>query len=142
MAAINPYLSFSGNCEEAFEFYRSVFGGEFAMLGRFSDMDLGMPMDESEKSLIMHVALPIGGGTILMGSDVPSKMGDVTSGNSYSIAISPDSEEEARRLFDGLSAGGTVTMPMDNAPWGALFGMFTDKYGFNWMVNYDKNRPQ
>lgn len=141
MAVINPYLSFGGNCEEAFEFYRSVFGGEFATIGRFTDMDLGMEIPEDEKAYIMHVALPIGGGSILMGSDVPSSMGTVTSGNNSSIAISPESEDEARRLFDGLSAGGTVTMPMDNAPWGALFGMFTDKYGFNWMVNYDQNRP-
>lgn len=142
MSVINPYLSFAGKCEEAFEFYRSVFGGEFAMIGRFSEMDLGMPIPDEEKNYIMHVALPIGGGSILMGSDVPSAMGDVKSGNSYSIAIAPDSEEEARRLFDGLSTGGTVTMPMDNAPWGALFGMFTDKYGFNWMVNYDTNQAQ
>jgi PhnB protein len=142
MTVINPYLSFAGNCEEAFEFYRSVFGGEFAMLSRFTDMDLGMTIPDEEKNYVMHVALSIGPGSILMGSDVPSAMGGVTSGNSPSIAIAPDSGDEARRLFDGLSAGGTVTMPLDNAPWGALFGMFTDKYGFNWMVNYDTNPTQ
>jgi PhnB protein len=142
MAVVNPYLSFGGTCEEAFEFYRSVFGGEFTAVIRFTDMDCGVPIPDSEKNYIMHVSLPIGGGSILMGSDVPSAMGEVTHGNSYSIAIAPDSEDEARRLFDGLSVGGTVTMPMDNAPWGALFGMLTDKYGFNWMVNYDQNRPQ
>ena len=142
MAVINPYLSFAGNCDEAFEFYRSVFGGEFAMKSRFTDMDCGMEIVEAEKDYIMHVSLPISDGSILMGSDVPSAMGGVNHGNSYSIAIAPDSEDEARRLFDGLSAGGTVTMPMDNAPWGALFGMFTDKFGFNWLVNYDTNRTQ
>ena len=142
MAVINPYLSFSGNCREAFEFYRSVFGGEFAMISSFSEMDVGMEFSEEEKDYIMHVSLPIGGGSVLMGSDVPSAMGAVTHGNSYSIAIAPESEQEARRIFDGLSAGGTVTMPMDNAPWGALFGMLTDKFGFAWMVNYDTKPTQ
>lgn len=139
MAVINPYLSFNGNCREAFEFYRSVFGGEFAMISRFGDMDIGMEFSEEEKDYVMHVSLPIGGGSVLMGSDVPSAMGSVTHGSTYSIAIAPESEEEARRLFDGLSAGGAVTMPLENAPWGALFGMFPDKFGFAWMVNYDTN---
>ena len=139
MAAVNAYLSFSGNCEEAFEFYKSNFGGEYAMVSRFGDMDCGMPLGEGEGAKIMHVALPIGG-TVLMGSDVPDAMGPVTTGNSQSLAIGVESEEEARRLYDGLSAGGTQTMPMSNAPWGALFGMLTDKYGFTWMINFDENR--
>jgi len=135
MAAVNSYLSFGGNCEEAFNFYKSVFGGEFAMFSRFGDMDVGMPMNDDEKSKVMHVALPIGG-TVLMGSDVPDAMGPIAPGNAHSLAIEPDNEEDARRLFNGLSEGGTVTMPLDNAPWGALFGMFKDKFGFDWMVNY------
>ena len=136
MAEINPYLSFNDNCEEAFEFYRSVFGGEFTGIARFSDMDWGMEMDEAEKSKVMHVALPIGNG-ILMGSDTPNSMGTVAHGSTISVAITPGSESEARRIFDALSAGGTVTMPLDKAPWGALFGMFTDKFGFGWMVNHE-----
>lgn len=136
MAVVNAYLSFGGTCEEAFEFYRSVFGGEFAMLSRFGDLDWGMPVDDGEKLKVMHVALPIGG-TVLMGSDVPAAMGPVTSGSSQSLAIGAASEDEARRIFDELSAGGTITMKLDKAPWGALFGGFTDKFGFSWMINYD-----
>lgn len=139
MAAVNAYLSFAGNCEEAFDFYRSVFGGEFAMVSRFGDMDAGMPLSDEEKNKIMHVALPIGN-TVIMGSDVPDAMGPVTTGNSQSLAIGAESEEEARHLYDGLAAGGTQTMPMTSAPWGALFGMLTDKYGFTWMINFDLNR--
>jgi len=140
MSAVNAYLSFNGNCEEAFGFYKSVFGGEFAAIHRFGDMDFGIPMSDDEKSKIMHVALPIGG-TTLMGSDSPGHMGTVAHGTTMSLAVGPDSEDDARRIFEGLSAGGTITMPIDNAPWGALFGMLTDKYGFIWMVNYDQNRP-
>lgn len=139
MSEINPYLSFDSNCEEAFELYRSVFGGEFSGIARFGDMDVGMPMTEDEKSKVLHVALPIGKG-ILMGSDTPGSMGSVNAGTNVSIAIAPESEDEARRIFEALSAAGTVTMPLDNAPWGALFGMFTDKFGINWMVNYDQGQ--
>lgn len=140
MAVVNAYLSFDGNCEEAFEFYRSVFGGEFVMLSRFGDMDWGMPIPDNEKLKIMHVALPIGS-TVLMGSDVPASMGPVTTGSSQSLAIGAGSEEEAQRIFDELSAGGKITMKLDKAPWGALFGGFTDKFGFNWMVNCDLSHP-
>lgn len=140
MAVVNAYLSFDGNCEEAFEFYRGVFGGEFAMISRFGDLDWGMPIADSEKLKIMHVALPIGK-TVLMGSDVPTSMGPVTSGSSQSLAIGAETEDEARRLFEGLSAGGTVTMPLDVAPWGALFGGLKDKFGFSWMINYDLGSP-
>jgi len=136
MKGINPYINFEGNCEEAFEFYRSVFGGEFSMIHRFADMDSGMPIADDEKNNIMHVSLPIGN-TILMGSDCPSGMFQMNVGNNISIAIDTDSEAEATRIHDGISAGGTVTMPMEKTFWGAFFGMATDKFGINWMVNYD-----
>jgi PhnB protein len=142
MASFNPYLNFSDNCEEAFEFYKSVFGGDFFTILRFKDMP-PEPMAESEAEKIMHVALPVGQGTMLMGSDVPEAMGPVITGtNVFSIAISADSEAEATRLFNKLSAGGQATMPLDKAPWGAYFGMLTDKFGVQWMVNYDYNQPQ
>jgi PhnB protein len=142
MKAVNPYLNFGGNCEEVFEFYRSVFGGDFLTVMRFKDvpaeeLDEGHQMAESEAEKIMHMALPIGPGTILMGSDVPEAFGSVTFCNNFSILISADSEAEATDLFNGLSAGGQVTMPLDKTFWGAYFGMATDKFGIQWMVSYD-----
>ena len=142
MAAVQCYLNFSGNCEEVFNFYKSVFGGEFQYLGRFSEMPAETPMPEEEGRKIMHVSLPIGNGTTLMGSDRPASMGAVTEGNNFAVSISTDSEEEADRLFNGLSAGGQVTMPLQKTFWGAYFGMFTDKFGIQWMVNYDYNQQQ
>jgi PhnB protein len=133
MANINPYLVFGDNCEEAFEFYRSVFGGEFMAKMRFSEM---MPDAGDEANKIMHVALPISEGNVLMGSDNSNNMGGApTAGNNVSIAIGTSDRGEADKLFSGLSDGGSVTMPMNDAPWGDYFGMFTDKYGFNWMIN-------
>ncbi len=140
MAAINPYLNFGGNCEEAFNFYKSVFGGDFLMVMRFKDVPAEYQMAESEAEKIMHVSLPIGSGTILMGSDRPASMGPTTLDNSYFISINAASEEEAAKLFNGLSAGGQVTMPLDKAFWGAYFGMCTDKFGIQWMVNYEYNQ--
>ena len=138
MAAINPYLTFAGNCEEAFNFYKSVFGGEFAFIGRFKDMPSDTPMPEEEGNKVMHVALPISKETVLMGSDSSDAFGQVTvMGNNISISINTESEEEATQLFNGLSEGGKVTMPLDKTFWGAYFGMFTDKFGIHWMVNYD-----
>jgi PhnB protein len=138
MAQINPYLTFNGNCEEAFNFYKSVFGGEFPYTGRYRDMQGGPEIPESEKNKIMHISLPISKETVLMGADSSNAFGHATSmGNNFSISINAESEEEARKLFDGLSSGGRVTMPLDKTFWGALFGMFTDKYDINWMVNYD-----
>jgi PhnB protein len=142
MATINPYLNFGGNCEEAFNFYKSVFGGEFLTVMRFKDVPAEYQMPESEGQKIMHVALPIGQGTILMGSDTPAAMEPVTNGNNYSIAIGTESEAEATKLFNGLSAGGQVTMPLDKAFWGAYFGMLTDKFGIQWMVSYDYNQQR
>lgn len=140
MTAINPYLTFNGNCEEAFNFYKSVFGGEFPYVGRFKDMpgEHAVPASEGEK--IMHVSLPIGQGTFLMGSDASEACGQATAGNNFSISISTESEEEANKLFGGLSSGGQVTMPLDKVFWGSYFGMLTDRFGINWMVNYDYNR--
>jgi PhnB protein len=142
MKAVNPYLNFSGNCEEAFEFYKSVFGGEFATVMRFKDvpsetLDESHQLPESEAAKIMHVALPIGQGTILMGSDTPEAMGPVTTGTNFAISISTDSEAEATELFNKLSAGGQITMPLDKTFWEAYFGMLTDKYGVQWMISYD-----
>jgi PhnB protein len=138
MAAINPYLNFNGNAEEAFNFYKSVFGGEFLTLMRYKDMPSDGSLSASEAEKIMHVALPIGQGTILMGGDTLEAMGKATIGTNISIAISPESKEDATRLFNGLAAGGQIAMPLDQAPWGALFGMLTDKFEIQWMVNYEK----
>ncbi len=135
MATLNPYLNFDGNCEEAFEFYRSVFGGEFLGVMRFKDGPSAEALPESEAEKVMHVALPIGECTILMGSDRPAAMGPVVTGNNCHISITVNGEDEATRLFNGLSAGGQVTMPLQQAFWGSLFGMFTDKFGVHWMVS-------
>lgn len=143
MASVNPYLTFNGNCEEAFTFYKSVFGGEFPFMGRFKDMPSEQPIPESEGEKIMHVTLPIGQGTVLMGSDTSEAFGHVTTvGNNFSISINAETEEEATKLFNGLSAGGKVTMPLNKTFWGAFFGMFTDKFGIQWMVNYDYNQQK
>ncbi len=139
MAAVNPYLTFGGNCEEAFNFYKSVFNGEFTAIQHFDDMPKEFQGNPEDGKRVLHVSLPIGKNTVLMGSDSMPSMGAPARGDNYSIAIGADSEEEAKRLFNGLSAGGEVTMPLDKAFWGALFGMFTDKFGIQWMVNFDYN---
>jgi len=141
MATVNVYLTFNGNTEEAFNFYKSVFGGEFAYIGRFIDMpadDNCPPPSEEEANRIMHVSLPISKETVLMGSDSTSFSGAVTFGTNFSVSINTDSKEEANTLFTGLSNGGKVIMPMEQTFWGAYFGMFVDKYGINWMVNFDE----
>lgn len=136
MASLNPYLNFNGNCEEAFNFYRSVFGGEFQMVMRFSDVPASEPnMGDGNK--IMHISLPVGN-DILMGSDVPESFGKVESASNFNISISADSKEEADRLYNGLSNGGNGYMPMADAFWGSYFGMLTDKFGVNWMIGYDQ----
>lgn len=142
MASINPYLIFNGNCEEAFLFYQSVFGGEFPYIGRFNDMPSaeGNPvLSEEDGNRIMHVTLPISDGFVLMGSDSNSASGEVAFGANVSLSINAKSKEEADKLFNGLSAGGSVTMPMNQTFWGAYFGMFADKFGIHWMVNFDEN---
>ncbi len=138
MAQINPYIHFNGNAEEAFMFYRSVFGGEFSMITRFKDMEMAEhPITESEDEKIMHIALPIGKNSVLMGSDTPEFMGKHNERENRSkISISAESREEADHLFNGLSAGGQIEMPIADSPWGSYFGMFRDKYGFEWMVDF------
>ena len=143
MATINPYLNFNGNTEEAFNFYKSVFGGEFLALMRFKDNPGCGQMSESDRERIMHVALPIGNGNALMATDALESMGQkLTVGNNFYIAITPESKEEAEKLFNGLSAGGKIEMPLQDMFWGAYYGSFTDKFGVQWMVNYDKNRQK
>ena len=138
MALINPHINFNGNAEEAFNFYKSVFGGDFAMIMRFKDMGAAeAPFEDHEANKIMHIALPIGQ-NILMGNDVPENLGRVNENENRSkIAISAESREEADKLFTGLSAGGKIEVPIGNSPWGSYFGMFRDKYGIEWMVDFD-----
>ena len=138
MALINPHINFNGNAEEAFNFYKSVFGGEFAMVMRFKDMaSPENPIAENEANKIMHIALPIGK-NILMANDVPEIMGTVNENENRSkIVILAESREEADRLFIGLSAGGSIEAPIGDSPWGSYFGMFRDKYGIEWMVSFD-----
>ena len=141
MALINPHINFNGNAEEAFNFYKSVFGGEFAMIIRFKDFSSPEhPISEREANKIMHIALPIGK-NVLMANDVPESMGKVNENENRSkISISAGSREEADKLFNGLSAGGQVEMPIMDSPWGSYFGMFRDKYGIEWMVDFDPRR--
>jgi len=144
MALINPHINFNGNAEEAFTFYKSVFGGEFEKIIRFKDISSAeFPVAEKEANKIMHIALPIGK-NFLMANDVPESMGKTNeSENRSKIFISTESREEADKLFNGLSAGGNVEMPIGDAPWGSYFAMFRDKYGIEWMVDFDpKNNGQ
>lgn len=138
MAIINPYINFNGNAEEAFNFYKSVFGGEFAMITRFKDMPSpDHPFSEKEADKIMHIALPIGN-NVLMANDVPESMGRVNENENRSkISVNAQTREEADKLFYGLSAGGTIECPINDSPWGSYFGMFRDKYGIEWMVDFD-----
>lgn len=141
MARVNTYLNFPRNTEEAFNFYKSVFGGEFSGMGiaRFGDMPAmegAPPIAESDKKLIMHIELPIVGGHVLMGTDAPETMGfTVNFGNNVHLSLEPDTRAETKKLFDALSAGGKVTMELQDMFWGAYFGSVTDKYGVQWMVN-------
>ena len=136
MVAINPYLTFDGNCEEAFDFYKSVFGTEFMTKNKFREMpaENNMPADDGEK--IMHVSLPVGN-TTLMGSDRVAMQGEGTMGNNFSISVVTDTEDEATSIFNKLSSGGTITMPLQKTFWNAYFGMLTDRFAIQWMVNYD-----
>jgi len=141
MARVSTYLNFSRNTEEAFNFYKSVFGGEFAG-GRIARMGDAPPMDgmpalsEADKKLVMHIELPILGGHALMGTDAPESMGfKLNFGNNSYINLEPDTRKETKRLFDALSAGGKVTMELADMFWGAYFGSCTDKYGVQWMFN-------
>jgi len=136
MFKVNPYLNFDGTAEEAFIFYKSVFGGEFGMVMKMSDTPDGHKVPENEQNRIMHISLPIGNDTVLMGSDIfPSFGHTLNKGNDVYVSLHPDSREEADRLFNGLSAGGVVEMPMADQFWGDYFGSFKDRFGTNWMVN-------
>lgn len=137
MNTMHPYLNFDGQAEEAFNFYKSIFGGEFLMLQKMSDSPGSDELPENEKNRVMHVALPINEHTILMASDcLPSAGHVLKTGNNMYININTDSRSEADRLFNGLSAGGNIEMPMDDMFWGDYFGSFTDKFGIQWMVNF------
>ncbi len=137
MPSINTYLNFPGNTEEAFNFYKSVFGGEFVMLQRYSDTPQSDQVPPGVRDKIMHISLPIGKNNILMGTDACEEMGfTLNQGNNYYICIGPDSKEEADKLFNGLAEGGKIHMPLQDMFWGAYYGDFTDKFGTKWMVNY------
>ena len=142
MATINPHVNFNGNAEEAFNFYKSVFGGEFSRLVRFGQMaSADFTVDEKEANKIMHIALPIGASNELMGNDVPSFMGTVNEQENRSkIAVIVESKEEADAIYNGLSAGGAVEMPISDSPWGSYFGMFRDKYGIEWMIEFNPEK--
>jgi PhnB protein len=146
MASVNVYLNFDGNCEEAFTFYKSIFGGDFTYIGKFKDMppQEGMPpMSEEMGNRIMHVSLPISKETMIMGSDTGGEWAaSYKQGNNFAISINASSKDEADRLFNGLSEGGQVTMPLNNTFWGDYFGMFTDKFGINWMMSYNEQQAQ
>jgi len=141
MTALNPYLNFNGNTEEVFNFYRSVFGGEFAMLMRFGDTPGCEEMPETEKDGIMHIALPIGS-NVIMGTDVPKSMEQVSTGTNMSISVHVNSRQEADRIYNGLSAGGKATMPMNDMFWGDYYGMLTDKFEIQWMVSFNPKMQQ
>lgn len=140
MATIHPHINFNGNAEEAFLFYQSVFGGEFEKIIRFKELaSAEFPVSEKEANKIMHIALPIGN-TVLQANDVPEILGRTNENEHRSkIVIRTDSKAEADKLFQGLSAGGTVEMPVGDSPWGSYFGMFRDKYGIEWMVEFNPN---
>lgn len=139
MALINPHINFNGNAEEAFEFYKSVFGGAFSKIIRLKDLESDeFPVAEKDKDKILHIALPIGKSNKLMANDVPDFLGPVNENENRSkISISAESKEEADKLFYGLSEGGEVEMPIADSPWGTYFGGFRDKYGIEWMVEFD-----
>jgi len=142
MSTINVYLNFNGRCEAAFNFYKSVFGGEFTSINRFSEMPTqpGMPaMEEEMQKQIMHVSLPIGKDSVLMGSDVGNEFAtNFAMGNNFSLSVTPESKAHADELFAKLSDGAEITMPLGNTFWGSYFGMLTDKFGVNWMLNLEE----
>ena len=137
MAKVNIYLTFSGNCEAAFNFYKSVLGGEFNHVARYKEMPADTPVPDADKEKILHIGLPVSKETILMGCDTSELFGTkVVAGSNFSITITPDNEAEARRMFGALAEGGTIGMPLEKQFWGSLSGALTDKFGINWMVDY------
>lgn len=143
MISINPYLNFMGHTEEAMQFYRSVFGGEFVAFQRFNDSPGHEKMPQKEQGLIMHASLPMGNTNVLMATDTLESMGQtLVTGNNFSLVVNTESEAETDRLFDALSKGGKITMPLNRTFWGAYFGMCTDKYGIQWMLSYEISAKQ
>jgi PhnB protein len=141
MRTINPWINFNGNAEEAFTFYQSVFGGQFKKVIRFKDLaSAEFPVADNEANKIMYIALPIGTNNVLIGNDVPEFMGRTNENENRSkILISAESREEADKIFNGLSAGGNIEGPIDDTPWDTYAGMFRDKYGIEWIVEFDSN---
>jgi PhnB protein len=139
MALINPHVNFNGNAEEAFTFYKSVFGGEFSKVIRFKELSSDQfPVAKHEENKIMHIALPIGKGSILMGNDVPEIMGKTNENENRSkIVVDAETKEEADKIFNGLSVGGEIEGPIGDSPWGSYFGCFRDKYGIEWIVQFE-----
>lgn len=136
MPKINPYLNFDGTAEEAFNFYKSVFGGEFQGVHRMDGTPGSENLPENEKNRIMHISLPVGD-ELLMASDIMPSMGHTLAvGNNNYVSIFTDSREQADQYFNGLSVGGAIEMPMEDQFWGDYFGAFRDKYGVNWMINF------
>jgi PhnB protein len=146
MTTVNVYLTYKGNCEEAFNFYKSIFGGEFQYVGRFKDMppQEGMPpVNDEDKEKIMHIALPISKETSLMGSDTGGEWSkDFKQGNNFSISVNTDTTDETDRIFNKLAVGGKVTMPLEETFWQSYFGMLTDRFGINWMVSCELNQEK
>lgn len=142
MTIFNPYLNFAGNTEEAFAFYKSVFGGEFSSVFRFKDLPMeGVILSKEDENKILYIGLPLGNKQTLMGSDVPESLGNqLTPGNNVNISVHPDNKLEADRLFTDLSAGGKVEIPMANQPWGDYYGSFVDKFGVHWMINFQEEK--
>ncbi len=138
MTILNTYLNFAGNTEEAFNFYKSVFGGELTPIVRFKDMPMeGVSISKEDENKVMHVGLSIGKDHMLMATDILESLGQkLVQGNNVYISIHPESKEEADRIFKALSEGGTIEMPIANQPWGDYYGSFNDKFGVRWMVNY------
>lgn len=145
MTTVNVYLTFNGNCLEAFNFYKSVFGGDFPYVGRFSEMppQEGMPpLSDDEKDRIMHISLPISKETVLMGSDTTGAYAaDYRQGNNFSISVTTDHKDEADRIFMAIAEGGQITMPMEDTFWGDYFGMLTDAFGISWMISFNSGQP-
>lgn len=135
---VNPYLNFAGNAREAFEFYKSVFGGELSSAVSFGDMPMeGVTVPEADKDKMIHISLPLGGDGVLMASDALESLGQqLVPGNNFYVSLHPDSREEADRIFEGLSQGADVEMPMGVQVWGDYFGSLRDKFGIGWMINH------
>ena len=139
MARLSTHVAYNGNCEEAFNFYKSIFGGDFNMVMRNKDIpaEVPSPTNDAEADKILHISLPIGLNSMLMGCDMPAAFGEATRCNSFNISISTDSEEQTEQYFNGLCEGGKVNMPLEKTFWNAYFGMVIDKYGVQWMLSYD-----